>query len=286
MGLSSVSRGKIRAPLRVLLYGVEGVGKSTFGAGAPSPIFLGAEDGTGHLDVARFPKPEKFTDALEAVRVLERDPHDYKTLVIDSLDWLEPIIWEHVNRVAGMEDIEAHGYGKGFTKALDRWRELLAALERLRTRGMNVVTLAHAVIKTFKNPAGEDYDRYTMKLNDKAGGLLKEWSDIVLFANFDAVVLKKEARKGKDAGRVVYTTRKPAYDAKNRHDLPEQVGLSWAELVAHADPQGLKEMIQAKAAKLPAEVVAKVNETLGSAQGATDLLAIYNRVSARVKEGV
>ena len=180
MSLVGVVQGRVQKPIRALVWGVEGIGKSTFGSNAPSPIFLGAEDGTTELDVARFPEPTSWQDVFDAVTELTTAEHAYRTLVLDTLDWLEPLNWEHVcakgdgrgKRIASIEDF---GYGKGYAAALDEWRRLLSAIERLRnTRHMNVVLLAHGWIKPFKNPDGPDYDRHELKLHPKAGGLLKE----------------------------------------------------------------------------------------------------------------
>jgi hypothetical protein len=233
--LGAVTRGPTQQPFRVLGFGPEGVGKSTFGAGAPAPIFLGTEDGTGQLDVARFPEPQSWDEALDAIRELVREPHKYGTLVIDTLDWLEPLVWRHVCARDRKANIEAYGYGKGYVAALDEWRVMLAELERLRrAKQMHVVLLAHSLVKTYKNPEGDDYDRYSLKIHEKAGGLLKEWCDAVLFANYKTHVLKDGARaKGYDGNtRVVHTERRAAWDAKNRFGLPLELPLDWAEFYA------------------------------------------------------
>jgi hypothetical protein len=246
MTLGAVVKGKIAKPPRVLIYGVEGVGKSTFAAAAPSPIFLGAEDGTSELDTARFPEPKTWRDVLDAIAVLTHEPHDYQTLAIDTLDWLEPLCWSHTcssrrdKNGRAYESIEDFGFAKGYVYALDGWRQMLAALDAMRARrGMGIVLLAHSWVKAFKNPVDEDYDRYELKLHAKAGGLIKEWSDEVLFASYETYSHKKDGRvRGVSTGaRVLYTQRTAAWDAKNRHDLPEMLPLSWEAfadaLVAH-----------------------------------------------------
>ena len=259
MKLAAVVSGRIAKPVRVLVWGTEGIGKSTFGANAPSPIFLGAEDGTSELDVARFPEPANWQDAFDAVAELTNAQHEYKTLVIDTLDWLEPMCWAHVcatskpDRTGKRPDsIEAFGYGKGYSAALDEWRRLLSLIERLRNvRGMHVVLLAHGWVKGFKNPDGADYDRYELKLHPKAGGLLKEWCDAVLFANYETLTHEDNGRtKGIATGaRVIHTQRRAAWDAKNRYDLPETLPLDWHAfydaVLAHrpADPAKLKATI-------------------------------------------
>ncbi len=259
MTLANITRGVQAAPVRVLLYGVEGVGKSTFGANAPNPIFIGAEDGTGCLDVARYPQPESFSEAVEAVRDLTAADHDFKTLVLDTLDWLEPLVWAEVCRKGGKANIEDFGFGKGYIAAVDEWRILLASLEALRrAKQMHIVLLAHSWLKTFKNPMDEDYDRYEMKLHAKAAGLLREWVDAVLFANYETIAAKNEKTKrvrGVSTGaRLLHTTHSAAWDAKNRYSLPERLPLSWPDFFAAvrsgqvADPAKLRAEIETLAA--------------------------------------
>lgn len=273
MTLSNLVKGPQETPSRIVLYGVEGVGKSTFAANAPSPIFIGAEDGTSQLDVARFPQPETWSEILEAVRTLTNEGHDFRTLVLDTLDWAEPLCWDHVCQKGGKAAIEDFGYGKGYVAAIDEWRILLAALEALRrAKGMNVVLLAHSWIKKFQNPNGEDFDRYEMKLHAKAAGLIKEWSDAVLFAMYELVTAKDERTKrtrGFDTGkRVLYTTHRAAWDAKNRYSLPEMLPLDWAEFAA-----GVSRGAPASADELRAEIRTRA-EAVGGDDGKRALEAI------------
>ena len=257
MKLDKIVSGKLDVPIRVLLYGVEGIGKSTFGALAPRPIFLGAESGTAQLDVARFPEARTWEDLLDAIGELTNETHEYETLVLDSLDWAEPLCWERVCE-KGIEGkrattIEGFGYGKGYTAALDEWRALMRAMEKLiHAKKMNVVLIAHALVKLFKNPEGEDYDRYQLKLNDKAAGRIKEWCDDVLFAKYETFSAGKDTRKAiSDGARIVHTTRMAAWDAKNRNSLPETMPLSWDDyftaVTAHAAdaPERLRADIEA-----------------------------------------
>ena len=231
MTLGSIARGRVVAPLRIFLYGVEGVGKTSFGAAAPSPVFLGPEDGAGHLDVARFPQPRDWSDIGEAIETLVHQPHDFETLVVDTADWLEPLCWAEVCRINKVPGIESMGYGKGYVGALELWRAFVGRLEVLRrARGMHIVLLGHALIKSFKNPEGSDYDRYTLKLHDKAGGFFKEWCDEVLFAQFETFVAtddKKRVRGVASGNRMIRTVRTAAYDAKSRSGLPASLPLSW-----------------------------------------------------------
>lgn len=273
--LSRVVRGKIERPVRVALFGTDGLGKSTWASNAPSPIFLGAEDGTAQLDVSRMPDIATWEDLLECIDELHTGgEHTYKTVVIDTLDWAEPMCWAYVCKQAKKESIEDLPYGKGYTAALDQWRLLLSKLERLRdARGMHIVLLAHSVLRTFKNPEGEDFERYEMKLHAKASGLIREWVDCVLFGRFETFADKDEKTKrvrGISSGaRVIQTQRTAAYDAKNRYDLPEALPLDWQAfadaVAAHqpADPAKLKERIAA--------LLEQVDETIkGKARGALE----------------
>jgi AAA domain len=261
MALGKVIKGRIAKPMRLLVYGIEGVGKSTFAAAAPAPIFLGAEDGTSELDVERFPQPQTWQDALEAVAELTTAPHDYQTLVIDTLDWLEPLCWTHVCRESRddngrpFQSIEDFGYGKGYVAAHDQWRRLASDLETLRTkRHMHIILLAHSAIRTFRNPAGDDFDRYELKLHKAPSGYWREWSDAVLFASHDLNTVKKAGRVRGIMGnqRVLHTERTAAWDAKNRYDLPPRLALDWQEFAdaasAHrpADRRTLLAMIEAQ----------------------------------------
>jgi len=237
MTLAAVRGGKLDRPKRILLYGVEKVGKSTFAADTPSPVFLCAEDGTAELDVQRFPQPESWPDACAAIEELIKNESPYKTLVIDTLDWLEPMLWEHICQRDSMRNIEEYGYGKGYVAALTEWRIMLSRLDKLRNvRGTTVMLLAHSWIKPFKNPLGDDYDRFELKLHAKAAGLIKEWCDAVLFARLETFAVKKEGRvRGIASGsRVMHAAPAAAWDAGNRFGLPDSMPLSWDEFIGAA----------------------------------------------------
>jgi hypothetical protein len=295
MTLGNIVTGRVAKPIRAMLYGVEGIGKSTFAANAPKPIFLGTEDGTSELDVARFPEPGTWTEGLDAIQELTTTDHDYKTLAIDTLDWLEPLCWKAVCIKGGWSSIEDAGYGKGYVAALDEWRIMLARLDRLRqVKKMHVVLLAHSWIKPFKNPEGDDFDRYELKLHAKTGGLLKEWCDVVMFANYETFTKKKSEKdraKGVDAGaRVMHSQRRAAWDAKNRYDLPETMPLDWelfAESVAAHKPgepafyrarisQLLPNFDEAISAKVEASVTAAGND-------AAELARIADKLSGMIQ---
>lgn len=294
MSLSAVVHGPLEAS-RFLLFGVAGVGKTTFAAQAPAPVFLGGEDGTGKLDVARFPAPQTWQDALDAVRALETEKHDFKTLVIDTLDSLEPLCWRHVvAKDTKAENIEqvGGGYQKGYTIAVDEWRVLLASLERLRSVGMRVVLLAHAAVTKFKNPQGTDYDRYSLKLEQRAAPVFVEWSDVCLFAQFEAWTEEERGKRPKGAStdmRLMRTRRTAAYDAKNRYSLPETMPLSWDELTAAiragANPAALRAAIEAGLEKLAGEDAEKAKAALVRAgEDGTKLAQLENWISGKTRE--
>ena len=271
--LERITAGPQQRPYRLLIYGVEGIGKSTFAASAPEPVFVGTEDGTAHLDVRRLPPPEKLEDVKAMLRELREAEHPFQTLVVDTVDWLEPIVWQHVCEAAGQPNIEAFGYGKGYVAALDEWRELVFALERLqRDREMHVILVGHAQIKPFRNPEGDDFDRYELKLHRGAAGLLKEWVEDLLFANYETFSVKdKQTRrvKGISTGaRLVHTVRTAAFDAKNRHDLPETLPLDWSEYDRAcqarrpADPAEIREAVKDMLPHLDAAARAKAEAAI------------------------
>lgn len=299
MTLGSIVTKIERQPDRILLVGTEGVGKTTFAADAPNPIFICAEDGLPVIlgEVARFPAPKSVEDILEAVRTLIREEHDYQTFVIDTVDWLEPIIWSDLSARNGWSSIESPGYGKGYTAATEEWRRILSALDTLRARtGMQVILLAHATIKNFANPAGDDYSRYECKLNKGAAALLKEWTDANLFAIHEEFVREEGSRaKGISTGRrVVHTERTAAWDAKNRHALPAELPLSYEDYAAAreagqpADPDALWKEGESLIAELGLnEAVAA--ETLAWMEGArsggaSKLARAIDRLRSKVAE--
>lgn len=295
LSLSAVTRGKQDKPLRVLIYGTEGIGKSTWASSAPSPVFLPVEDGTAHLDVARLPQPETWGDIVAAVDMLTVEKHDFKTLAIDTLDAAEALLWKFICERDNQSDVEAYGYGKGFNVALSEWRVFLAQLEKLqRVTGMGVVLTAHSWIKTFKNPEGNDFDRYEMKLNAKAGGLLREWCEDVLFAQYETLTLtdKQKRTRGIDGARVVRTTRTAAWDAKNRHSLPDTLPLGFDDFTTAMKMQQtqpvevLRAIIEEKLIELADEkLTATVNEKVAKAgDDAIALSKIDNRMSALLLE--
>lgn len=233
--LTSIKRGPDLKPPRLFLYAVEGIGKTTFAASAPSPIFIQTEDGLGTLDAARFPMVETIDDIRQAIGTLYETDHEFQTVVLDSADWLEQIIAREIEH---KHDAKELAYGKGALKQAEVWQELLGGFNALRNeKGMAVILIGHSQIKRFDSPETEPYDRYSPKLQERSNALVREWADAVLFANYRTVVkttevgFKKEVSRGITNGeRLLYTTEKPAYMAKNRYALPDSLPLSWDAL--------------------------------------------------------
>lgn len=228
MTLADVRSGVISAPQRLLVYGTEGSGKSTFAAGAPKAIFLGAEGGTLYLDVARLPEPRTWQDVLDGLALVEHDAHVYETLVVDPLNWLEALCWHAVTGGKGAIDQKPFDYGRGYTAALNLWRVMLATVERIwTTRKMHILFLAHAEVKRFENPMGEAWNHYVPNMNEKASSLFKRWVDHVLFLQVEAVARKNDEDKriiGRGTGsRIAHACPSAAFDAKGRNLPPELV---------------------------------------------------------------
>lgn len=230
-----IIRGKQKTALKVVVYGPEGIGKSTFAAQFPNPLFIDTEGGTKHMDVARTPKPTSWVMLLGLVKECITDPSLCGTLIIDTMDWAELLCSRYVCDKAQKKSIEEFGYGKGYTYLMEEFGALLNTLNELVERGVNVVVTAHAKMRKFEQPDELGaYDRWEMKLSAKTAPLVKEWADMVLFANYKTFAVKTENGKTKGQGgeRRMYTTHHPCWDAKNRFGLPGEMPFDYAG-IAH-----------------------------------------------------
>ena len=245
----NITTGKKRRCQRITIYGPEGIGKSTLAAQFPAPLFLDVEDGTAHLDVARA-SVGTWDALLEGVHqfreTITDTPGEYKTLIIDTIDASEKLAQQYVCAKAGKSGIEDFGYGKGYRYAAEGFAVLLQSLDDVIAARCNVVLLAHSHLRKFEQPdeAGA-YDRYELKLHKLAAAAVKEWSDAVLFANYETYVIDVDGtKKAKGGKRVLHTTHNPCWDAKNRHGLAEKLPLEW---------DAIAEMLPATTPAKPAE---------------------------------
>lgn len=238
-----ITRGFINKGQKVVIYGTEGIGKSSLASQFPSPVFIDTEGSTSNLDVARTPKPTSWQMLKDQIFWFKTQPHEFKTLVIDTMDWAEQMAVEKVCADHGKVGIEQFGYGQGYTYVWEEIGRLLNLLQELvDQRGMHVVLTAHSQIVRFEQPEEMgSYDRYELKMGKKTGkqtsSLVKEWADMVLFANFKTVVINvdgKGASKGKNKAqgneRVIYTTHHQNWDAKNRHGLPPEIPMDYSQI--------------------------------------------------------
>lgn len=233
----NITRGKISTAQKIVIYGPEGIGKSTFAAQFPDPVYIDTEGSTKHMDVARLPKPSSWAMLLEEVKQIRDCPEACRTLVIDTADWAEQLCISHVCSKAKKDGIEDFGYGKGYIYVAEEFGRLLNLLEEIVDRGVHIVITAHAKMRKFEQPDEMGaYDRWEMKLSKNVAPLVKEWADMVLFANYKtfAVATDDSGKKFKAQGgtRVMYTSHHPCWDAKNRHGLKEELPFSFSE-IAH-----------------------------------------------------
>lgn len=241
-----IERGVKTSPVRCVIYGTEGIGKSTLAAQFPDPLVLDTEDGTGRIDCARVSCRNAM--ALEGAMLdLIGDSQGFKTVVIDSADWAERQILEHLLDKARKRSIEDFGFGKGYTMLAEACSRILGLADQLIARGVHVVFVAHATIKRTSPPDETDgYDRYELKLTRQTAPLFKEWADLLLFCNYKTRLVegsdgRKKAQGGK--ARLMYAERAAAYDAKNRYGLPAEMPMAIGELAAVLEPQTLAQTI-------------------------------------------
>lgn len=254
--LKAIQTGKQNLPPRFLIYGTEGIGKSTLASQAPSAIFIQTEDGLREIDCAKFPRAKTLRDVESAINTLMTEEHSFQTVVIDTADWLEQLIWDGLCEQYGVSSIEKvdGGFARGYIHALTPLRRILDGLDILNERKqMCVILLAHHKVEKFDDPVHGAYDRYSPRLHKHANAVLKEWADGVLFAT-QKVITKSEdagfnrtrtlaAGLGKNGGeRVLLCIGCPSYVAKNRYNLPMELPLSWkalmAALTANRQPKG------------------------------------------------
>lgn len=245
-----ITRGRVPTAMKVVLYGVEGIGKTTFASQFPNPVFIDTEGGTKTFDVARFPAPLSWQMLLEEVQSVIQNPTVCGTLVIDTMDWAEKLAYAHVCASKKWDSIESPSYGVGYRYAYEEMGRLLNLLSQVVERGVNVLMVAHAAMRKFEQPDEMgSYDRWELKLQTSSkcntAAMVREYGDMVLFANYETFVVKNEEKKNKVSGgkRVMYTTHHPCWDAKNRFNLPEKLPFDFSQIAHcfHAIPPVVQE---------------------------------------------
>lgn len=244
--LERVQTGVSIKPRRTLLYGMHGIGKSSWAAKSPAHIILATEDGLGDIPHAnRSPLITSYNEFCDWLRELMQSPHAYCTLVVDTLDWLEKLVWQPVEEKYDkpIGDIK---YGKGYGYAIELWEKLLKGFDILRReRGMAVILLAHSQVKPFADPENDTYDQFEPRLHKRASALIQEWCDEVFFAKWDIATKQKDEGFGRKraqaisggSGRIIYTESRPAALAKNRLGLPPEMPLDYAFYAQHLLPE-------------------------------------------------
>lgn len=234
----NIIRGPVFKAQKVIIYGPEGIGKSTFASNFPEPLFIDTEGSTNLLDVARLPKASSWTMILQMIQEVKNTPGCCKTLIIDTIDWAEQMCVSHICSSYQKKSIEEFGYGKGYIYVKEEFGRFLNLLQDVIDAGINIVLTAHAQLRKFEQPneAGS-YDRYELKLGSKTSSqtapLVKEWADMVLFANYKTFVVTVDNKKKAQGGeRVMYTTHHPSWDAKNRHDLKPELPFDYSQIAA------------------------------------------------------
>jgi len=236
MGMEDIITGTTKRPRRCMLYAVEGIGKSTFASLAPKPIFLATEEGLNEIDCSSFPVPEDLKTFFDNMLLLLDEDHEYETVVVDTLDWLERLIWARVCKDNHKESIEDIGYAKGYKFALTYWNKFIRGLDTMRQqKNMMVILLAHSSIERFEDPERDAYDRYAPRLNKHASALVREWCDEVLFACYEVSIktedkgFNQKRNQGKGQGkRILKTTERASHMAKNRLSMPDEMEFMWS----------------------------------------------------------
>lgn len=264
-----IVRGKIRKAKKVVVYGPEGIGKSTFASRFPDPVFIDTEGSTNDMDVARLPRPTSWTMLLEEIDYVKNTPGVCRTLVIDTIDWAEMLCIEHICDKHHKNGIESFGYGNGYVYVKEEFGKFLNKLSDVIEVGVHVVLTAHAQLRKFEQPDEMGaYDRWELKLGKKTSSqtspLVKEWADMLLFCNYKtyAVAVDDAGKKHKAQGgkRVMYTSHHPCWDAKNRYGLPEECAFDYSVIkgiieTGSAAPQQKEQPVSAPVMTPPVQPV-------------------------------
>lgn len=291
----SITRGAVKEPERIILHGAPGIGKSTLAAQAPKPLFLDLEHGTLQLDAARVDNITNWAQLNATLHQLANEDAGFETLVIDTLDKAEWLCHQYVCELARVQSIEKVGkFGAGWTAAYEHFRGFAKRLEDIRAkRRMKIILISHSKVERVPNAAGDDYDRWTLKVNKQIAGMFYESFDAVLFARLETFTRTTENGRTRGVGdaRVIETQEAPAWLAKNRYGLPKRMNLDWNELAAGLD-RGAAEQAAAlrvevdaalaKLAALDADEAARAAAAAAAVSEVRPLSALLNRLNARV----
>lgn len=273
----NITKGRIDRAVKTVIYGSEGIGKSTFASHYPDPVFIDTEGGTAQMDIRRIEKPATWNELIADIEEVA------KTLVIDTADWAEQLCVAHVCEKYKQNSIESFGYGKGYTYLAEEWARFLAACDKVIAAGIHVVIVAHAKQRKQELPdeAGA-FDRWEMKLTKQVAPLLKEWADLLLFLNYRTYVVTTETNSKKAQGgkRVMFTTHHPCWDAKNRHGLPDELDLDFKN-IAHIYKTGTA---KAPVAEDNTAAIDQLNEKLVSAPFTGDDLLAFVKSKGHHKD--
>lgn len=243
----TISKGKLQTPVRAVIYGSEGIGKSTLASQMPEPLFIDIEGGTAQMDVARIDTPTSWAMLISEVEYVRDNDLGIKTLIIDTADRAQALCEAALLAESGVDSIEkvGGGYGKGYTALLEKFRkDLLYRLDEVIARGINVVLLAHAVMRKQESPDDPPFDRWELNLSKKLAPEVRAWADLLLFCNFRVMAIEENGRtKAKGtAKRIMYANHRPTFDAKNRYGLPDEMPLEY---------KPLKDIFERKAKRQP-----------------------------------
>ena len=261
----NITKGKINRAQKVVIYGPEGIGKSSLAARFPDPVIIDTEGGTAHMDVRRIDKPATWEELLSIVKEVAATAGICKTLVIDTADWAEQLITVYLCGKYKQNSIESFGYGKGYTYLAEEFSRLLSSCDLVIAAGIHVVITAHAKMRKFEQPDEMGaYDRWEMKLSKQTAPLLKEWCDMLLFCNYQTFVVTSEndTKKAQGGKRVIYTSHHPAWDAKSRVKLPDIIDLDYSNIAFAFEPEKKK---PAASPEKDAYAYEKLREMMGEA---------------------